>query len=177
MGVAGAVSDGKDAHGSVMVEITGVAFGELGADAFGVGVAVPEAPVAHPSALLLAPLNPVSIGGIKSSPSSIRNSHAQPLVRRTFAPQCGQVSALLLISALHSLHFTSAIRSDAIKYRRVVAKIGQPWPCSSLTLPQSTELRLVALFRQHGIKGWRRGHLLPGKPDFVFPACRVGDKS
>ena len=38
---------------------------------------------------------------------------------------------------------------------------------------RSTELRLMALFRQHGIKGWRRGRPLPGRPDFVFPAGRV----
>ena len=38
---------------------------------------------------------------------------------------------------------------------------------------KSTELRLISLFRQHGIKGWRRGRQLPGNPDFVFPSCRV----
>lgn len=38
---------------------------------------------------------------------------------------------------------------------------------------QSTELRLIALFRQHGIKGWRRGRALPGNPDFAFPPLRV----
>jgi DNA mismatch endonuclease, patch repair protein len=38
---------------------------------------------------------------------------------------------------------------------------------------KSTELRLIALFKQHGIKGWRRNFKLPGKPDFVFPKQRV----
>jgi len=33
---------------------------------------------------------------------------------------------------------------------------------------KSTELELVSIFRTHGIKGWRRGTDLPGKPDFVF---------
>ena len=33
----------------------------------------------------------------------------------------------------------------------------------------ATELRLIALFRAHGITGWRRGSKLTGKPDFVFP--------
>ncbi len=37
----------------------------------------------------------------------------------------------------------------------------------------ATELKLVALFRRHGIAGWRRGSRLPGRPDFVFPATRV----
>jgi DNA mismatch endonuclease (patch repair protein) len=37
----------------------------------------------------------------------------------------------------------------------------------------STELRLVAVFRAHGITGWRRRWLLDGKPDFVFPKLRL----
>lgn len=38
---------------------------------------------------------------------------------------------------------------------------------------KATELRLVALFRAHGITGWRRGSRLPGRPDFVFARARV----
>ena len=38
---------------------------------------------------------------------------------------------------------------------------------------KSTELRLIELFREHRIKGWRRNYPLPGKPDFVFPQLRV----
>ena len=34
---------------------------------------------------------------------------------------------------------------------------------------KSTELKLLKLFREHGITGWRRHQPLPGKPDFVFP--------
>jgi DNA mismatch endonuclease, patch repair protein len=34
---------------------------------------------------------------------------------------------------------------------------------------KDTELRMMAVFRLHGITGWRRGHVLTGKPDFVFP--------
>lgn len=37
----------------------------------------------------------------------------------------------------------------------------------------STELRLVSLFRENGIKGWRRGSKLVGRPDFVFPKQRL----
>jgi DNA mismatch endonuclease (patch repair protein) len=37
---------------------------------------------------------------------------------------------------------------------------------------KATELRLIALFRQHRITGWRRHLNLPGKPDFAFPAKR-----
>ena len=33
---------------------------------------------------------------------------------------------------------------------------------------RDTELRLVQLFRAHGIVGWRRKHRIFGKPDFVF---------
>lgn len=37
----------------------------------------------------------------------------------------------------------------------------------------ATEGRLVAIFRSHGLTGWRRQWPLPGKPDFVFRAERV----
>lgn len=38
---------------------------------------------------------------------------------------------------------------------------------------RDTELRMVALFRAHGIHGWRRGERLFGKPDFVFRCQKV----
>ena len=38
---------------------------------------------------------------------------------------------------------------------------------------RGTELRMMALFRSHGITGWRRGASLFGKPDFVFRKERV----
>lgn len=38
---------------------------------------------------------------------------------------------------------------------------------------QSTELRLLALFKARKIAGWRRRIPLPGKPDFVFPRLRL----
>ena len=38
---------------------------------------------------------------------------------------------------------------------------------------ESTELRLIEIMRTNGIKGWRRGSRLPGRPDFVFPFQRV----
>jgi DNA mismatch endonuclease (patch repair protein) len=38
---------------------------------------------------------------------------------------------------------------------------------------KSTELRLIQIFRTSGIKGWRRGFKLPGKPDFVFPRLKL----
>ena len=37
----------------------------------------------------------------------------------------------------------------------------------------ATELRMVALFRAHGITGWRRNARVFGKPDFVFRLERV----
>lgn len=38
---------------------------------------------------------------------------------------------------------------------------------------KDTELRLAALLRQFGIKGWRRHARLPGTPDFVYRASRL----
>ncbi|MCC6415436.1 MAG: very short patch repair endonuclease [Opitutaceae bacterium] len=37
----------------------------------------------------------------------------------------------------------------------------------------STELRLVAIFRQNQITGWRRNFPVAGKPDFVFPIIKL----
>lgn len=39
---------------------------------------------------------------------------------------------------------------------------------------RDTELRMIALFRAHGLVGWRRGFALFGKPDFVFRRERGG---
>lgn len=38
---------------------------------------------------------------------------------------------------------------------------------------KDTELRVVAIFRAHGIAGWRRHQPLPGKPDFLFRRERL----
>jgi DNA mismatch endonuclease (patch repair protein) len=38
---------------------------------------------------------------------------------------------------------------------------------------RATELKLAAIFRAHGITGWRRCQRLPGKPDFVFRKQRL----
>jgi DNA mismatch endonuclease (patch repair protein) len=38
---------------------------------------------------------------------------------------------------------------------------------------RDTELRMIALFRQHRINGWRRNARVFGKPDFVFPHVNV----
>ena len=38
---------------------------------------------------------------------------------------------------------------------------------------RDTELRMIAIFREHGITGWRRNQRVFGKPDFVFPKARV----
>lgn len=37
----------------------------------------------------------------------------------------------------------------------------------------STELKLISIFAELGIKGWRRGIKMIGKPDFVFPKTRI----
>lgn len=38
---------------------------------------------------------------------------------------------------------------------------------------KATELRLIAIFHDFCIGGWRRGSRLPGKPDFVFAKERL----
>ena len=38
---------------------------------------------------------------------------------------------------------------------------------------KGTELALIAIFRRHGITGWRRNQKLIGKPDFIFRAERI----
>ena len=38
---------------------------------------------------------------------------------------------------------------------------------------KDTELRLIQIFKAHGITGWRRGSKLSGKPDFVFPVLKL----
>lgn len=38
---------------------------------------------------------------------------------------------------------------------------------------KDAELKLIALFREHGITGWRRNARVFGKPDFIFPKSRV----
>ena len=38
---------------------------------------------------------------------------------------------------------------------------------------KSTELKLIEIFKEHKIVGWRRNYKLFGKPDFVFPKQRL----
>jgi DNA mismatch endonuclease, patch repair protein len=38
---------------------------------------------------------------------------------------------------------------------------------------QATELRLIRVFREYGIRGWRRRASIFGRPDFIFPAVRL----
>lgn len=33
---------------------------------------------------------------------------------------------------------------------------------------KSTELKLIQIFKENGVKGWRRGYKVKGHPDFVF---------
>lgn len=37
----------------------------------------------------------------------------------------------------------------------------------------STELKLISIFSELGIRGWRRGIKMIGKPDFVFPQLKT----
>lgn len=38
---------------------------------------------------------------------------------------------------------------------------------------KSTELRLIEIFKQNGIKGWKRNYPVNGHPDFVFLKQRI----
>lgn len=38
---------------------------------------------------------------------------------------------------------------------------------------KSTEIRLIKIFKDNKITGWRRNYPLPGKPDFVFPPKKI----
>ena len=38
---------------------------------------------------------------------------------------------------------------------------------------KSTELRLISIFGNYAIKGWRRDYRIYGKPDFVFPKKKL----
>jgi DNA mismatch endonuclease (patch repair protein) len=38
---------------------------------------------------------------------------------------------------------------------------------------KSTELKLIEIFRQYGLKGWRRNYKVFGKPDFVFHKYKI----
>ena len=38
---------------------------------------------------------------------------------------------------------------------------------------KSTELKMIEVFRQIGITGWRRGYPVKGHPDFVFLESRI----
>lgn len=38
---------------------------------------------------------------------------------------------------------------------------------------KSTELRLIEIFKEQHITGWRRNYNVKGHPDFVFPKLRV----
>ena len=38
---------------------------------------------------------------------------------------------------------------------------------------KSTELKLIDIFKQHQLKGWRRNYKVFGKPDFVFHQYKI----
>ena len=38
---------------------------------------------------------------------------------------------------------------------------------------KTTELRLIQILHENGIKGWRRGYNVKGHPDFVFLQLRI----
>jgi len=56
--------------------------------------------------------------------------------------------------------FTKAKRSDVMS--RIRSKGNK-----------TTELRLMELMRERGIRGWKRGSKITGHPDFVFPRARL----
>ena len=38
---------------------------------------------------------------------------------------------------------------------------------------KDTEIALIKVFRRHHITGWRRNQPVFGKPDFIFPKCKL----
>jgi DNA mismatch endonuclease (patch repair protein) len=56
--------------------------------------------------------------------------------------------------------FTRAKRSDVMSRIRASGN-------------RDTELRMIALFRQYRITGWRRNARVFGRPDFVFPREKI----
>jgi DNA mismatch endonuclease (patch repair protein) len=38
---------------------------------------------------------------------------------------------------------------------------------------KSTELKLIKIFKENGVKGWRRHYPIKGRPDFVFLAQKI----
>ena len=38
---------------------------------------------------------------------------------------------------------------------------------------KSTEIRLIKVFKENGIIGWRRNYRVKGHPDFIFPNKRI----
>ncbi|MDR1296303.1 MAG: very short patch repair endonuclease [Deltaproteobacteria bacterium] len=38
---------------------------------------------------------------------------------------------------------------------------------------KSTELRLIDIFAERGVKGWRRNYDVRGHPDFIFPKRKI----
>lgn len=38
---------------------------------------------------------------------------------------------------------------------------------------KSTELKLIEIFKEYGITGWRRNYKVIGHPDFVFPEKKI----
>ena len=98
------------------------------------------------------------------------------------APRCTSARCRLATDAvqkrLHSLpleqnlpqrHSTPALEMDTVsreKRSAIMAAVRGSQNCS-------TELRMIAVLRAARISGWRRGAVLPGKPDFIFRAARV----
>ena len=56
--------------------------------------------------------------------------------------------------------FTNAKRSDVMSRIRGSGN-------------KETELRLMGIFKAHGVIGWRRNVVVCGKPDFVFPKLKL----
>jgi DNA mismatch endonuclease, patch repair protein len=57
-------------------------------------------------------------------------------------------------------NFTKEVRSNIM---RAVKSKGN----------KSTEKKLIDLFKEKKLKGWRRNYPIFGKPDFVFPKRKV----
>ncbi len=97
-----------------------------------------------------------SIRAMRNGLASMIGSTPRPSKRTNTALKSASVAAPLPMPDVFTLEKRSAVMA-------LIRSSGN----------KDTELRMIALFRAHGITGWRRNSRLFGKPDFVFRRERV----
>ena len=66
--------------------------------------------------------------------------------------------------------FALSLRRDDLSWRIFLIMKNALKSCEKLNQKKnkSTELRLIDIFKQNGITGWKRNYPVKGHPDFVF---------